>query len=121
MLLLHRLHRGSHRRSCRESVIDQNDGAAGEGRHGSRAVVQRLAARQFSRFALSDTVDDVRADAERLGDLVVDYADSSGSDRAHGEFGVPRNAELADDEGGERRVKGPRDLVGHGDAAARQG
>src|SRR5260221_3908331 len=47
-------------------------------------------------------------------------ADAAGRDRAHGELGLARDAELPDDEDVERSPERERDLARDGDSAARE-
>jgi hypothetical protein len=51
---------------------------------------------------------------------MIDHANASGRERAHRKLGVPRNSELAHDEGVKWHVQRARDLVGDRDAPTRQ-
>jgi len=103
------------------TLIVHTDDAIFEFRRRPAVAIIAFPAFDLARFLCRNLGDRGGCIRHRAEHVFIENADTAGSDRAHGEFGVPRNAELADDEGGERRVKGPRHLVGHGDAAARQG
>ena len=60
-------------------------------------------------------------DAEAAQGRLIDDADAARGDGPHRELRMGREAELSHDEDVERHVERPRDLVGHGYAAARKG
>jgi hypothetical protein len=111
----------AHRRAGRDSVVDQNDGAAGHGGRRPVAAVERLPPRQFAGFPRDRVVQEAGRDAEGGEDRLVAVDDPAGGERTHGEFRVAGHAELADDEDIEGQAEGAGHLGADRDASARQG
>ena len=108
------------RRSGGQTVVDENDRLAGDigGRLGS--PVQALAAGKLAPLVGLDRVDGLSRNAELADRILVQDAQSTGGNRAHGQLFMAGDAELADEEGIEGRVECRGDLGGDRNAATRK-
>ena len=115
------MQRRQHGRPRGQPVVDEDDRAAGD--VGRRAVtaVRLLAALQLAPLLGVDRLDPLGRQIQRLDQLGVENADTTGGDRAERVLLVSRHAELAHEKHVQGRVQRPRDLVADGHATARQG
>jgi hypothetical protein len=120
LVVAQRHDRRLHRRARREAVVDEDHGAAGERGARSSATIERVTAIEFEPLASGHLVDRGPRDAEVGHDLAADDHDAAFGDRAHGQFGMARHAELADETDVERRRETRRHFGRDGHAAARQ-
>ena len=116
----HRLGRRPHRRPGGETVVDEHDHAVAQVGRRAVAAVRTLAALELDPLPLRHLLDHVVAEAQLPDELLVEHARSAARDCPHRQLGLPRMAELADEEDVERCSERPRDLARHGHTAARQ-
>ena len=84
------------------------------------ATVEPLPPRQLPPLRRLDGVDHRRGNGQRADHVVVEDANASGGDGAHGQLLVTGHAELAHQKGVERRAKGLGDFGGNRHPATRQ-
>lgn len=115
-----RANRGPHGRAGRQAIIDHDDGAAGELGSGPALAISDLAAADFLLLASNDRIQHFTADRIQPQHLIVQHDDATAGHRAHREFRFEGHAQLAHDKDIHRQVEFDGDLVGHGNASARQ-
>jgi hypothetical protein len=84
------------------------------------APVGDLATCELAALGRLDRLHPFRRDAQRLDEAAVDDAPAVARDRPQRQLLVARNAELSHHQDVQWRDERPRDLEGHGDAAARK-
>jgi hypothetical protein len=84
------------------------------------AAVQRVATVELDVLANGDLLNHFLRDAEVVNEVVVQHLDAPLGDRAHCEFLMPGDAELAHEKYVERNAELACDFVGHRHAAPRQ-
>jgi hypothetical protein len=119
-LLTQRGSRSPHRRSSGKPVIDQNHGLPTHIWRRAAGAIIAFPAFQFLAFDCSDHLDDRLRIWQRVKDVFVQDADATGCDCAHGEFFVPRHAELAYNENIERNAEPLRYFKRNRNTAARK-
>jgi hypothetical protein len=112
--------RGVHGGARRQPVIDQDDSAAPNVRRRTTAAVKALAPRQLLRFARRDGIDQGRGNAEALDELIIEHTHATRRNRAHRQFLIAGNAELADHKDVQRCTERAGYLIGDRYAATRQ-
>lgn len=112
---------GPHRRPGGESVIDQQDEASGDDQWCPSFPIERFTAVEFDHLPCNDRLDRRLIEADRLSQIRVENADSTGSKGAKGEFFVARDTELSDRKKIEWEMEGPGNLEGDRDAPSRKG
>src|SRR5262249_20876985 len=85
---------GPHAGAGRQAVIDEDGYAASDLDRRPAVAVLALAPLQVFQFHLGDTLDDIRWNPQRLDDALVEDSNPSGGNGAHGQFLMPRHAEL---------------------------
>lgn len=117
---LERGNRCAHGRACREAIVHENDRLSGDSRCRTRVPVCGFAASQFFDFARRSLFYDVFRNPECVDYVIVHHAHIAARDGAHSQFLAVGDAELADNEDIERRIKSDRNLECHWHAAPRQ-
>lgn len=112
---------GAHGSAGGEAIVDEEDSFAADVDWRAIAAVGDEAAVKFDAFAGDDLIEIFLRDAKVADKAGVEDFNAAGSDGADGELGLPGRTQLADDPYIERSVEGAGDLMGHGNAAARQG
>src|SRR5262249_9602687 len=112
--------RRTHRGAGREPIVDQDHRASFDRGERPAAAVETVPALELPELAGDLLPEGVAVDSELAGDLVVDDEGATGRDRADGELGLARSADLADDEDIQRSPQDAGDLGRDRDAAARQ-
>ena len=115
-----RQHSRLHRRTGGQTIVDQNHRAIADDGRLPVITIRAIATLQFQPLAHGDLLDERARNAEVANQIFTQDFDASGRDRAHGELGMTRHPELAD----QKDVEGHGELRGdferHGNAAARQ-
>jgi hypothetical protein len=104
-LLTQRGRRGPHRRSSGKSVIDQNHSSPTQIRRRPPGAISKFPPFQFLAFDCADHLNDRLRIRKHVENVFVQNPDATGRDCAHGEFFVPRHAELAHNENIERNAE----------------
>jgi hypothetical protein len=112
--------RSPHGRSSGKPVIDQNYGSPKQIWWRAAGAIITFPPFQFLAFDCSNHLDDRLRVWQGVEDVFVQDADATGCDCAHGEFFVPRHAELAHNENIERNVEALRYFKRNRDTAARK-
>ena len=120
MLPAQRSHCGTHRRSGRQTVIDEYHGVALHKRRSVIATINVLASFQFLFFPSRNSIDHFFRQAEAADYVVVQYANVAGRDGTHRQLFLTGNAELANDEDVEGRIERSRHLERHRHATTGQ-
>src|SRR5438093_1356462 len=108
--------------SCIADRLEERAHAISRGLEEGPAIpVVALASFELSLLLARDLLDHVVGDPAPGHNVVVQNADTAGSDSAHRQLGIARKAELSDHEYVKRRLERSSYLVCHGYAAAGQG
>jgi hypothetical protein len=120
LLRTHRLHRGFHRRSGCEAVVNHHDNAIAKRDRRSPLAVCLLLTEQLGSFLLYDSLNGCSRDSVPRHDIGIENKNIPGRDRSHGQLAMTRDTELAGRDDIKWRTQRARDLVRHRYAAARQ-
>src|SRR5258706_11630715 len=118
--VLQRLDRGAHRGARGQPVVDEDRSAAFERWSVAPVAVGAFASLQLVELARGDLVDHALRNAELVHRLAIEHAYSAARDGTHRILLVAGHAQLAHHENVERGAQRAGDLVGDGNAAARQ-
>ena len=110
----------SHRRSGCDSIIHKHDDATREVRQWANPTVLTHASIEFLCFRCCNGVNHVPWNSVQTDNLGVEHLYPAACNCTHGQLPMPREAQLTNEKHVERCAQVPRDLKGHGDAAARQ-
>jgi hypothetical protein len=110
----------THRSSCGEAIVDEDDGLVTELEWGLTCAVALLATVELFALAGDGGFDGGLGDVEVVDDVSVEDDGAVAGDGSHGQLFVAGCAEFADEEDIEREAEGLSDLEGHGDASARE-
>src|SRR5207247_2697524 len=94
-----------HRRSRRETVVDDDDRAVAQRGKRPAASVEAVPTTELEVLADRDLLDERARNAKFTDEILGKDADAAGSDGAHRKLGMPGHAELTDEEDVERRVE----------------
>jgi hypothetical protein len=115
-----RLDGGSHRRSGRKTIVDEDDDASGQGDERPAHSVLVFATFEFGLLDPGHRVDRICWNTRPAHDVVVHHADAARRDRTHRQFRVAWQSQFPDQEDIEWCAERRRHLVGDGHAAAWQ-
>lgn len=121
LLLSERLRGGSHRRSGRQAVVDENDSASTDIGWLRIAAIQSLAALELILLADDGAIDRALRYPERANDVVIDDTNSAAADCPHRKLLVSGNAELTNEKDVEWRAQLCRDFIRDRHSAAGEG
>jgi hypothetical protein len=120
MMLAKREHGRFHRRSGRETIVDDDGRFALERDQRTTEMVGLVAPFELAALTFRDPFDELRRNS-KIGDgVVVDDLHAARGDGADREFRMSWGAELSDQEHVQRRVERSGDLEGDGNATSRK-
>ena len=120
-LLAKRQNRRLHRRSGRQAVVDEDDGAIADDGSLPTAAIQHVATFQLEPLAHRHLLDQRMGNAEVANQILAEHFDATCGDRAHRELGMTRHAEFADEEDVQRRLQPRRHFARHRNTASWEG
>src|SRR5262249_61816849 len=100
-----------------EAVVDDDHRAIAQRGKGAIAAIGTLAAVELEALARGDLFDERSGNGELADEVFAEHADAVARDRAHGQLGMRRHAELADEDHVERRTERAGDFERDWDAA----
>lgn len=103
-----------------QPVVDNDDGAAGDGQRRAGAAVAGQAPFQLGPFGPDDAGQVVGWQPDAGDQRLVEQHGAVLAEDAQGQLGLPGAAQLADDQDLQRRLQGPGDLCRDEDTAAGQ-
>jgi len=110
----------AHRRSCRQTVVDEYDDLIFDCRKCAVVAVQALASLELEPLACRDARERVGIDVISAKDRLVHDPNIAARDRSDAEFLVAGQSQLANDEDVERRVESHGNLERDRNASSRQ-
>lgn len=120
MMLAKREHGRFHRRSGRETIVDDDGRFALERDFRTTDVVGLVAPFELAAFTLRDLFDELRRNSKIVDGVVVEHLHAARGDGADREFRISGGAELSDQEHVERRLERSGDFEGNRNATSRK-